>query len=335
VDLDAVRTFVAAAGAAKFQDAADDLGITQQAVSKRIAALEKHLGVKLFTRTARGARLTVDGETFLPHAQALLTAEQLALASVQPGNRPLRVDVIGGFLAPAVLVRDFHREHPTIALDIVNLPDGTTAIDAVRNGSIDATFRALGPAPSGEPTDAAPGTPPAALLGTPPGQRLGSELDSVRVFDEPLQLLTGPSHPQADAKALSPTDLQGQTIWMPGNIAGTEWAAYYDELAAAFGFTIDTAGPNFGLDSMLDAMAETPTRATFVGQLTRFRWPDAYDLRRITLHNPTPVYPHSLIWRTTNPHPAVASLRTHLLRHHDRTAPPHWPGPARVPADRT
>ncbi|MDX6261322.1 MAG: hypothetical protein QOH84_3010, partial [Kribbellaceae bacterium] len=49
-----MRTFVAAADAGKFQDAADDLGITQQAVSKRIAALEKHLGVKLFTRTARG-----------------------------------------------------------------------------------------------------------------------------------------------------------------------------------------------------------------------------------------------------------------------------------------
>jgi DNA-binding transcriptional LysR family regulator len=44
------------------QQAADDLSITQQAVSKRVAALEKDLGVRLFTRTARGARLTVDGQ---------------------------------------------------------------------------------------------------------------------------------------------------------------------------------------------------------------------------------------------------------------------------------
>jgi biotin operon repressor len=58
VDLDAVRTFVAAADAGQFQEAATDLSITQQAVSKRIAALEQDLGVRLFTRTARGARLT-------------------------------------------------------------------------------------------------------------------------------------------------------------------------------------------------------------------------------------------------------------------------------------
>ncbi|MEV6412237.1 LysR family transcriptional regulator [Kribbella sp. NPDC051718] len=306
MDLDAVRTFVAAAVAGKFQDAADDLGITQQAVSKRIAALEKHLGVKLFTRTARGARLTLDGQTFLPHAQALLTAEQQAFASVKPGNRPLRVDVIGGFLAPAVLVRDFHRDHPTVALDIVNLPNGATAIEAVREGTIDATFRAL-------------------------HQPVGADLSSARVFDEPLQLLTGPAHPQAAAQTLSPKDLRGQRIWMPGNIAGSEWAAYYDNLAAEFDFTIDTSGPNFGLDAMLDAMAETPDRATFVGAQTRFRWPAAYDLRRIDLHNPTPVYPHSLIWRTTNPHPALPTLRTHLLRQHHPTGQ----APVRVPLDRT
>jgi len=61
VNLDAVRTFVAVADAGQFQEAAADLSITRQAVSKRIAALEKHLGVRLFTRTARRAQLTIDG----------------------------------------------------------------------------------------------------------------------------------------------------------------------------------------------------------------------------------------------------------------------------------
>ncbi|MEK8105261.1 LysR family transcriptional regulator [Micromonospora sp. M12] len=72
MNLDAVRTFVAAADAGQFQDAAAALSITQQAVSKRIAALEKDLQVRLFTRTARGTQLTVDGQTFLPHARELL-----------------------------------------------------------------------------------------------------------------------------------------------------------------------------------------------------------------------------------------------------------------------
>ena len=53
MDLDAVCTFVAAADAGQFQQAAAALSITQQAVSKRIATLEKDLDVRLFTRTAR------------------------------------------------------------------------------------------------------------------------------------------------------------------------------------------------------------------------------------------------------------------------------------------
>jgi DNA-binding transcriptional LysR family regulator len=95
MDLDAVRTFVTAADLGQFQSAADDLEVTQQAVSKRIAVLEKELGVRLFTRTARGAQLTVDGQAFLPHARALLAAAESAIASVRPGQRALRVDVPG------------------------------------------------------------------------------------------------------------------------------------------------------------------------------------------------------------------------------------------------
>ena len=46
-----MRTFVAVADAGQFSEAAERLvGITQQAVSKRVAALEKSLGVRLFAR---------------------------------------------------------------------------------------------------------------------------------------------------------------------------------------------------------------------------------------------------------------------------------------------
>src|SRR5689334_21405840 len=83
VDLKAVRTFVAVVDSGQFQEASAFLGITQQAVSKRIAALEKDLAVRLFTRTARGAQPTIDGQAFLPHARELLLAEERALASVR------------------------------------------------------------------------------------------------------------------------------------------------------------------------------------------------------------------------------------------------------------
>lgn len=50
MDLTSVRTFVAVAGAGQFQDAADELDVTQQAVSKRIATLETELGIRLFSQ---------------------------------------------------------------------------------------------------------------------------------------------------------------------------------------------------------------------------------------------------------------------------------------------
>ncbi|MEE1666358.1 LysR family transcriptional regulator [Streptomyces sp. WAC07094] len=290
MDLDAVRTFVAAADAGRFQDAAAELSITQQAVSKRIATLEKILGVRLFTRTARGARLTIDGQAFLPHARDLLRAEERAVASVRPGRRALRVDVIGRQLAPAAVLGDFHRSHPEVELDVVTLFDADAAVDAIRSGTIDASFRAV----------------------TMPGRRLPDDIAAVAAFDEPVQLLTGPAHELAAARTVGPAELAGHRIWMPGIVPGTEWAAYYDALAAEFELTIEITGPDFGTEPLLDTIADSRSLATFVGERTRLVWPADHGLRRIAVHGPTPVYPHSLVWHRDNPHPALAALRAHL-----------------------
>ncbi|WP_443073593.1 hypothetical protein [Streptomyces sp. NBC_01429] len=106
--------------------------------------------------------------------------------------------------------------------------------------------------------------------------------------------------------------LAGCRTWMPGNMPGTEWAAHYDELAARFGLTIDSIGPDFGIEPLLDSTAASSTLATFVSERTPLVWPAGHDLWRIRLHDPTPVYPHSLIRRTDNPHPALTALRDHL-----------------------
>lgn len=290
MDLDTVRTFVAAADAGQFQEAAAELAVTQQAVSKRIAALERHLGVRLFTRTPRGAELTIDGQAFLPHARELLRVAERAVASVRAGRRALRVDVINLRGAASGLMRGFHRAHPEIELDVVTLFDIETAVAAIRSGAIDASFRAV----------AAPGRP------------LPEGIESVRVVDEPLQLLTGPAHALAGARSVALAQLAGHRIWMPGIVPGTEWAAYYDDLVAEFGLTIEATGPNFGSDALLDTVADTPALATFMGEHTRLVWPADHGLRRIPVTDPTPVYPHSLLWHRDNPHPALATLRAHL-----------------------
>jgi DNA-binding transcriptional LysR family regulator len=290
VDLDAVRTFVAAADAGQFQEAAAELSVTQQAVSKRIAALEKDLDVRLFTRTARGAQLTIDGQAFLPHARELLRVAERADASVRPGRRALRVDVVNRRVVSAVLLQDFYRAHPEIELDIVTLDANVdAAIAAVEAETIDATFH-----------------------GVPARQHLPEAIKAARVIHEPHELLVGPRHPLAGARAVAPAQLAGHRIWMPGLAARGEVADYYAELAATFGLTIDMLGPVFGNEALLDEIADSSDLATLIGERSRYLWPDSYDLRRIPVRDPAPVYPMSLIWRHGNPHPALATLRDYL-----------------------
>lgn len=313
-----MRTFVAAAEAGRFQDAADDLALTQQAVSKRIAALERDLGVRLFTRTARGVTLTIDGQAFLPHARELLTAQQRAADSVRPGRRALRVDVIARRSAPAALLRGFHQARPGAALEVIAI-DGpaAAATEAIRAGTIDASFRAV----------AMPGGPlPAGVRAMP-------------AANEPLQLLTGPAHPLAGAAAVTPADLAGHRIWIPGIRPGSEWAAFYGELAAAFGLSIDWDGPNFGTDHLLDVLAGSAGVATLVGDGARLLWPEPYGLRRIPVRDPVPVYPHSLVWLDGNPHPALAALRRHVRAAGDGRRPagtwvPAWAARPAAPRKR-
>ncbi|GAA3454017.1 LysR family transcriptional regulator [Dactylosporangium matsuzakiense] len=292
MDLDAVRTFVAAADSGQFQQAAAELAVTQQAVSKRIAALERDLCARLFTRTARGAVLTVDGQAFLPHARELLRVAERAAAAVRPGRRTLRVDVVNRRIAAAVLLQDFHRRHPDIDLDVVTLDlPVAAAVAAVEAGTLDATFHAL-KAPA----------PPA--------------LRAARVISEPHQLLVGPNHPLAAAASVTPAQLAAHPITMQGLTPGTEWAEYYTELAAAFALTIDMTGPVFGNEAFLDELATSRTLATLVGARSRYLWPDRYDLRRITIQSPSPVYPMWLIGRRDNPSTALARLGRFLTERH-------------------
>ena len=173
---------------------------------------------------------------------------------------------------------------------MVTLFDADAAIAAAASGTIDASFRAV----------------------THPAHQLPDGVQASRVFDEPVQLLTGPAHQLASASAVTPAQLAGQQIWMPGIVPGTEWAAFYAALAAEFGLSIDARGPNFGLAPLLETIAGSPALATFVGEQTHLTWPAEYDLRRIPVRDPVPVYPHALIWRQDNPHPALAALRGHL-----------------------
>lgn len=301
MDTEALRSFVIAANSGQLQHAAAELGVTQQAISKRVASLERQLEARLFRRTARGVELTLDGQAFLPHARSIVANVDRAVAAISPSSRALRIDVLGLRTAQAVVLHEYWRAHPDLDLDVVTLRvnDPHAAAAAVAAGDIDATFRTV--------TNSA---------------TLPRDVHISHVLDSPTQLLVGPRHPLANAKTLTPRQLRAHRIWVPGIAPRSEWQLFYEELAAEFDLHIDATGPHFGDEVLLDTLAESTEIATLVGSRDRYIWPTTHDLRRIPISKPTLVYPISLIQRTP-PHPELAAVVQHFTAL-EAAAEPSW-----------
>lgn len=77
-----VEVFAAIASSDSLSAAARRLGVSAMTVTRRLASLENVLGVRLVHRTTRSVSLTAEGEVFLPHAQTLLEAHRVALATL-------------------------------------------------------------------------------------------------------------------------------------------------------------------------------------------------------------------------------------------------------------
>ncbi len=103
-----LRTFIAVARTAGFHSAAEQLNITQAAVSARIKALEDQLGQRLFDRGRNGALLTVAGQRFLPDAQSITRTWDHATSMLGvPATRSVTIRIGAQFSIWAQLVLDW------------------------------------------------------------------------------------------------------------------------------------------------------------------------------------------------------------------------------------
>ncbi|WP_277183743.1 LysR family transcriptional regulator [Caballeronia sp. BR00000012568055] len=93
IDTLGVQAFVAIADAGSFKAAAEQLHITQTAVTQRLRKLEDFLGVPLIERTTRSMALTETGRTFLPQARRLLGELSSALVEIRETGMAQRGDV--------------------------------------------------------------------------------------------------------------------------------------------------------------------------------------------------------------------------------------------------
>ncbi|MEJ7931655.1 LysR substrate-binding domain-containing protein [Ramlibacter sp. AN1015] len=91
--LDLLKAFVAAGRRMSITQAADDLCLTQSAVSRQVHALEEQVGVKLFRRRQRGIAFTEEGERLFRAADHAIQQLQDIADQIRPGDKPRAVTI--------------------------------------------------------------------------------------------------------------------------------------------------------------------------------------------------------------------------------------------------
>lgn len=140
--LDQLRIFVVAAEFEHVTRAAESLDLTQSSVSATIAALERDLGAKLFSRIGRGIVLTEAGRLLLGEARAILGRVQSAMLAVcelselKRGRITIKASqTIANHFLPQKLFR-FHEMYPGITLEVL-IGNSTEVARAVANGEVE------------------------------------------------------------------------------------------------------------------------------------------------------------------------------------------------------
>jgi DNA-binding transcriptional LysR family regulator len=155
---DDLLAFVAVVADGSFTKAARSLGVTKQAVSSRIARLERRLGVRLLERTTRRLRATDAGAAFYERSKGI--AAQIDEAEREARDRQARPTGLLRVTAPylfgrrflAPIVADFMREHPEVSIELVLADRRVNLVEegfdlAIRVGQLDdssLTARRLG-----------------------------------------------------------------------------------------------------------------------------------------------------------------------------------------------
>ncbi|MDF6044087.1 LysR family transcriptional regulator [Streptomyces sp. JH14] len=139
VELRHLRAFLAVADAGNVTRAAAALGLTQPAVSRTLAALEQHLGVRLVDRSTHHLALTPEGVVFRDKAAAAVAAFDEAVDSGGLRHWPLRLghawSALGPYTTP--LLRSWQERYPQTPLELLRIDDRTAGLT---RGEVDAAL---------------------------------------------------------------------------------------------------------------------------------------------------------------------------------------------------
>jgi DNA-binding transcriptional LysR family regulator len=142
-DWNDLKLFVAVARTGSSQATANETGLSQATISRRISALERQLNVLLFTRDTTGFKLTPNGQVLISRAQELSTGleafEDLAerLQRSMSGKIKVTASHVYTSLVFMPIIVAFRRKHPAIDVEMIT---SNSFLDISREG-IDLALR--------------------------------------------------------------------------------------------------------------------------------------------------------------------------------------------------
>ncbi len=150
MQLDALETLVAVADSASFSKAAQQLNLTQPAVTKRIQALEADVGTPLLDRVGKSVMLTPAGELVVAQTRRIHevladTRNQLShLTANVTGRLSLATSHHIGLHRLAPVLQSFTAQYPDVQLNIT-FEDSEVAHELVRHGDVELAVVTLNP----------------------------------------------------------------------------------------------------------------------------------------------------------------------------------------------
>jgi DNA-binding transcriptional LysR family regulator len=198
MELKDLQAFCVLADEMHFGRAAERLNISQPPLSRRIAALEEELGVKLLARTSRKVELTREGEAFMEEALIILRRVEAAADYAREVARGEAGRLKIGFVQSAMAgqlpnaIRLFRERHPWISLELKEA------------GTADQL--------SGLRREAGPGRLDAGFLFT--AERNLPGLEIMNFMNEPLVLAVASDHELADPGTVPLSKLAGAPLIM-------------------------------------------------------------------------------------------------------------------------
>jgi len=141
-----LRAFEAVARTLNFGVAAEELHVTQSAVSRQIKGLEEELGAQLFTRGTRHVQITPDGQALLRAVEPLLAKLDTSVQHIRRSRSRRRVSVTTfasfGSLWLLPRIEAFQRSHPDIDIRV----SAHDALEDLDDPELDLALRYLSPA---------------------------------------------------------------------------------------------------------------------------------------------------------------------------------------------